>query len=599
MFAGCASKNATKDENDIRISTYVEKLENYKPHEKNLNNTVDNKEFDEFLDTIFYDFIGEDFLSMHFSVVDYKSLNITKPEVNCGKVEYAFDEDTYTKSLRQLEDLKKFDYDSLSYRQQYDYDVVEYNAYETILSASCYKYHFLFTTSSNIIENIETNFLNYTFYDLESLDDYMTCLKDIDRFFDDCLTYTKKQADEGLYLLDGWLDEVEDYGYSLLGASEISFLTEFENRINDLDFISDDEKKEYIKENNEIVENEVLPAIEKTLKEIEKYRGKANYENSKMINYSKDYAKAQYYLQGSFNDSIDEVFNLLVDELKTLTNAFITCIEDSNLQMYLATLVYEPIEPFTLDAKGILEFLRKNAYKAYPDLGNVSYNIDYLSDETGSSNAKAYYFESPLDNYNQNIIKVNPNNCDGGVDTFTTLAHEGFPGHLFQHVYSLKANEHKFRRVLGFIGNSEGYAVSAQKDSLYIAGIDDQEVIDALFFYYSDYFIMYSILDIGVNYYGWKVKDIKNFFNSDDVLSQVYEFDDDGAQMYYDFFIEMPASYIPYGVGYAKHQKLRNKAKNALENDFDLPTYNNYVLKNGCIPFVLLEGCIDEYIKSN
>ena len=426
----------------------------------------------------------------------------------------------------------------------------------------------------------------------------MTCLKDVDRYLEDAIEYTKKQAENNLFLLDGWIDSVEDYGYSLLEAKEITFISEFNKKIKDLDFLSDKQVEEYIKEKEEVLINEILPAISKTLEEVEKYRGKADYEDGKLINYSKDYAKAQYYLNSSNNENIDDMFNLLVDTLRNQVINFSNVVSNKEKLYQLAGCIEEPTIPFTLDAKGILEFLRKNAYKAYPDLGDVSYNIDYLSDDTGASNAKAYYYRSPLDNYNQNIIKVNPNNCDGGIDTFTTLAHEGFPGHLFQHVYSLKANEHRFRRVLGFIGCSEGYAVNAQKDSLYIAGIDDEDVVDAIYLYYSDYFVMYSIADIGINYYGWSAKDLKNFFNKDEVLSAIYEFNDESAQDYYEFFIEMPANYIPYGVGFAKFQELRNKAKDSLKESFDLPTYNNYVLKNGCIPFVLLEGCIDEYIES-
>lgn len=595
LFTGCSL--TSKDIEAEKLSYYLLKLENFKTREKNINNTVDDEEFDAFLDTIFYDYIGENFLSMHFSVTDYKKMNITKPEVNCGKIKYELDLEELEKLEKELAELKKFDYDKLSYRQQYDYEVEEYNIYETILQLCCWEYEFIFTSSDNMIEDIDTEFMNYTFYDQESLDDYMTCLKDIDRYLDDCLEYTKKQADRGLYLLDTWIDDVSDYGYSLIDANEITFISSFNSRIEKLDFLTRAEKDKYIKENEEIVYEEVLPSIEKVLEDLAQYYDKADYDKHRLSVMSRNYAKAQYYLNSSTNYNLEETFKLLKNTFIDLCDNFVYTLTDEELYGKTYELIYEPSYPFTLDAKGILDYLMDNANVCYPDLGTVEYDIDYLSDETGSSSTKAYYFNAPLDNLDQNIIKVNPNACEPGLDTFMTLAHEGIPGHLFQNIYNLKNGQHRFRRTMGFIGYTEGYAVMAERDCLTIGGVDDERVVDTAFFDNADYFIMYSIIDIGVNYFNWKPKDIKTFFNKGNI-GLIYNFDDDIAQSFYDFAIEYPLTYIPYGVGYTELLNLRNNAKEALQDEFELSEYNNYVLRNGAIPFVILKTCIDEYTSS-
>ena len=82
--------------------------------------------------------------------------------------------------------------------------------------------------------------------------------------------------------------------------------------------------------------------------------------------------------------------------------------------------------------------------------------------------APAYYFTPRLSlcrpgeisNVN-NVIYVNPET--DYLTMYTTLAHEGFPGHMFQNVYFLSSQgvtrENILRYVMNFPGYSEGWAM--------------------------------------------------------------------------------------------------------------------------------------------
>ena len=174
-----------KKQDDVKykdIATeYIELLKNYQTREKSTAN-ADNPDFDAFLDKVFVEAMESDYIGMHYNVIDYKKYGIEKPPVDLGEIKYGFDEENYTYMLDQLKELQGFDYNSLSYRQQYDYEALEYSLYETLALYGYYQYNFLFSSGSCLPENIISNFTDFTFYDEESIEDYLTCLKDVTLF---------------------------------------------------------------------------------------------------------------------------------------------------------------------------------------------------------------------------------------------------------------------------------------------------------------------------------------------------------------------------------------------------------------------------------
>ena len=191
------SVNRVIDGNDLSGRDYIDLLKNYVVRYKDTNNTTDNADFNAFLDKVFVESMEEDYLNMHYNVIDYAKYGISKPEVSIGELEYSDDPDI-SDYVALIEELQAFDYDSLSYRQQYDYEVLEYSLLETIASTMYSKYDQLLTGGTDILNNISTNLEEFTFYDAEALDDYMILLQDVDRYIEDVYSLTAKQAENGL-----------------------------------------------------------------------------------------------------------------------------------------------------------------------------------------------------------------------------------------------------------------------------------------------------------------------------------------------------------------------------------------------------------------
>ena len=596
LLTSCTKKGNKENEFEKEGRVYIDLIKNYEVKDKNINNTVDNKEFDEFLEQTFIDSMNSDYMNMHFGVIDYRSFNIDKPPVDLGEVKYGFDQENHDFFLDQLKQLQEFDYDSLSYRQQYDYEALEYSLYETLADQYYYRYNFLLSAGTCIPENIINNFVDYTFYDKESVDDYITCLEDIDRFFDDVLKYTEEQYKDGLPLLNSWIDYTVDACNGAANKKEDNeFIISFDKRVDELEFLSDAEKASYKQKNKKIVLDEVIPAFEKISKEIEKYRNKAKDDDYFLYKLNKDYAELTYILNSSTNKDIESLFQDLKDTLAYLEAEYVTCVYDEkSLEAFYEG--YDGGYNLSLVGKQCLDYLKDNLKEYYPDLGEVEYTVEQLDPDTAPASTVAYYWPSPIDDFNQNIIRTNPNNMEEGYSTYSTLSHEGFPGHLYQHVFYQKTNPHNFRRTIGFMGYTEGWAINAQYFAMQFSGIADHYAAASLFTEDTYYFYVYSIIDMGVNYFQWKAKDIIKYFENESIL---FTFDEASAKEMINVVLKYPGTYIPYGVGYSNFLALEQKAKDALSVKFDYVTYHETLMKNGPLPFNILEKAVDEYIEAN
>ena len=282
--------------------------------------------------------------------------------------------------------------------------------------------------------------------------------------------------------------------------------------------------------------------------------------------------------------------------MNTLENSYMTCYYDEEGFAKYTKATSGEIPTLNLVNRECLDYLRDNLDDYYTDLGAVEYDVQELDPDTAPATTIAYYWPSPVDNHNQNIIRTNPNNMSEGYETFSTLSHEGFPGHLYQHVYYYKGNPHNFRTTIGFIGYTEGWAVNAQKYAYKYAGIENEKAEDAMFFESAYYFPLYSLIDIGVNYYGWSAKDITKFFEEN---SRIFSFGSEDAEYFRNFIIEMPGIYCSYGLGLCNFYSLEQYAREALKDKFNIVTYHDAVLKNGPLPFNILKVVVDEYIEAN
>ena len=609
LFTGCAGgKNGGEDSSKQDGSTEyskeycIEALKNYEGREKNKNNTTDNAEFNAFLDDATAEFLGMDYLNMHFTVIDYKKYGVEKPEVTFGIPEYGYDEETYEQHVRLLNELAEFDFDSLSYEQQINYEALEYSLYEDLCLNYFYQYSFMVSSDSCVPESMYSNLTDFTFYDEESVDDYIELMESYADTLDGIYEYTKAQAADGYGPIDEWLDYTMDAIDGILNRTEDNdLIVTFDERIDALDFLSDEKKEEVKARNKELVLNEVLPAYEQLNEDLEEFYGKVDSENYALCNLDEDYASVEFIINTSCNDTAEEMLEVLTAAVNYYENQYLTVTSDDDLYDETIDFLYNPPECVELTGVECLEYLRQNMGEYYPVLEDVEYSAEMLNADTATASVIGYYYSSPLDNANQNIIRLNPNNLEAGLATYTTLSHEGFPGHLYQHVYYLNTDPHPIRSTIGFTGYNEGFAVMASNDAAKYIGLSD-EVADTVWYIGDNngtgeyYFYVYSVMDVLTNLMGYDAEEIKEYFNDNFLLGYV---DDQYWDYFRDFMIEMPCVYSRYAVGASKLLQYRLDAEEALGDKFDMVSFNELIMENGPLPYGILGSLVEDCIEEN
>ena len=575
LLTGCGLESGLESD-----SEYLNQLKNYEVREKN-STLDDNAEFDTYLDTIFDELVSDNYLYMHFNVADYKAMGIEKPEVGFGHIVYGVDEEEFNKTEKQLEDLLAFDYDSLSLRQQYDYDLLHYSLLETLAGLYYSKYDLIFSSASQFSDGIVTNLMEFAMYDDESEEDFLVVLKDVPNYINEAIEYSKQQSNDGLYHSDDMLDEEISYIDNLISSNGKSIYEHY---------------KEYdiYPEVKKIVENEVIPSFV-TLKDyLKTLYGKTTSDKLTLCKIDKGYAEYTYIINSSNNGDMNVIYNQLVEVYTDWVYNFISAYQKNEN-------ILEDYEDFLNDdkvinqsAEDMLEYLRNNSSKRYEYLEDASYVVSAL--DTLGDSTLGYYVSPPIDNLNQNVIRVNAkidNDEYDQMSVFEVMAHEGFPGHLYQNIYFQQRNPHKFRATQSFIGYTEGYADLAAMDAIDMLNIDDgYKAVAKLNSITFNSHLLLSIVDLGVNYFGWDVNTLGK------KLEKMF-LDKTIAQTLYDMVVAMPGTFVRYGVGYVSHLNLRKKAMDELGDKFDFVTYDKVIIENGPLPFAILEGVVENYINEN
>ncbi len=575
LLVGCGEDSSPSAEN-----YYLTQLKNYQVREKN-STLDDNRDFDLFLDTIFDELVSDNYLYMHFNVADYKAMGIEKPEVGFGHIVYGVDQEEFNKTKKQLEELLVFDYDKLSLRQQYDYDLLHYSLLETLCGLEYSKYNLIFSSSSQFSDGIVTNLMEFAIYDEESEEDFLVVLKDVPNYINEAIEYSKQQSNDGLYHSDDMLDEEISYIDNLISSNGKSIYEHY---------------KEYdiYPEVKELVENEVIPAFV-TLKDyLKTLYGKTTSDKLTLCKIDEGYAEYTYLINSSSNRDITDIYNDLVELYFDWIYNFIGIYQDDENVLNKYGEYIQANKVLNLSSEDMLEYLRNNSSERYEYLEDANYVVSSL--DTLGNTTLGYYVSPPIDNLNQNVIRVNAKIDSDYYDqmsVFEVMAHEGFPGHLYQNIYFQQTNPHKFRATQSFVGYTEGYADLAAYDALEMLDIPNEYKgiarIDSITF---NSHILYSIIDLGVNYFGWNVKTLAK--KLDNLM-----LDSSMAQDLYDTVVAMPGVFVRYGVGFVNHINLRKKAMDELGDKFDFVAYDKAIIENGPLPFAILEGVVEDYINEN
>lgn len=546
------------------------------------------EEFDKYCDELFVEMMGDNALSVHYKLAEPEKMGVTVNDYTLGNFTIEEIEEGEKETAEAVAKLKAFEEDKelLTERQQLSLATLLAYFEQSQEYDGLYMLENMFGTNSGIVANLSVNFIEYVFDDEEDVKVYLDLLKDTRRYIGQILDFTKKQAEEGYFMASFCAQSNIDNCRKYLDADVNPLLASFEEKVNLLD-ISDDKKKEYIATNEQYVEeyfNASYEDIIDTLSEL--MQGKTNDTGLCYLDKGKEYYTAIVHEKTSTQMSPEKVIELLERELENLFTEYATLYyADPTLEEQ-----YLQFDPGMSDTKEILTFLSGKCTGEFPKPHTMDFVVEYQSKATEIEGTVAYYLTARLDELDYNSIKVNGSAVEeNDALLYSTLAHEGYPGHLYQFT-GVYGNEEipNAVKLVDFIGFTEGYAEYASDRAYTFLGCSEEltrmMVLEDIFGY-----ILQSRVDLGINYEGWSVEDCEEYLK--DYLSDVAV-----AKDIYEACVSDPGLLLPYTIGHIKMINMRERAERKLGAAFDVAEYHQLILDTGIVPFEIMEEELDKYI---
>ncbi len=417
----------------------------------------------------------------------------------------------------------------------------------------------------------------YSFYDTQDVETYLALLKETPAYFDSVIQFEQKKAASGLFMPDYQVDSVLDTCQSFIDMGKENYLVStFDERIASLDLLPENRKDSFRAENMELVTEEIYPAYQNLITAIKSLKGKGtNEQGLSHFPYGKKYYEYLVRQTTGCNESISR--------LRLMTRAQI--LEDlSAMQKVLfpadAALTQASVLEQT-PPDSMLDDLRSKITDTFPEIPDVDFQVKYVPESMQDYLSPAFYMIPAIDNLTENVIYINNGQTASGLNLYTTLAHEGYPGHLYQTVYFSASEPDPIRSILDFGGYVEGWATYAEMMSYYLAPLSKTEA--SLLQKNSSVILgLYALADMGIHYDGWSVTDTVRFFSD-------YGINDANAvQSVYELIIGSPANYLKYYIGYLKFYELKKEMADALGNQFSQKEFHRAVLDVGPAPFEIV-----------
>ena len=417
----------------------------------------------------------------------------------------------------------------------------------------------------------------YSFYDTQDVETYLALLKETPAYFDSVIRFEQKKAASGLFMPDYQVDSVLETCQSFIDMGKENYLVStFDERIASLDLLPENKKDSFRAENMELVTEEIYPAYQNLITAIKSLKGKGtNEQGLSHFPYGKKYYEYLVRQTTGCNESISRLRLMTRAQILEDLNAMQKVLFPADAALTQAS-VLEQTPPDSM-----LDDLRSKITDTFPEIPDVDFQVKYVPESMQDYLSPAFYMIPAIDNLTENVIYINNGQTASGLNLYTTLAHEGYPGHLYQTVYFSASEPDPFRSILDFGGYVEGWATYAEMMSYYLAPLSKTEA--SLLQKNSSVILgLYALADMGIHYDGWSVTDTVRFFSD-------YGINDANAvQSVYELIIGSPANYLKYYIGYLKFYELKKEMADALGNQFSQKEFHRAVLDVGPAPFEIV-----------
>lgn len=544
-----------------------------------------NKQFEQYTDELFLTDVQGNALNLHYTLAAPEKLGITDYPVSLGN----FDPSQISSRTLLWESrkstLKKFPSERLSQKNQLTKDILCLSYETELLSGNNYLLEEYLSPSLGVQAQLPILLAEYTFRREQDVQDYIKLLASVDTYFQSILSFEQLKSRNGTFMSDTTVDRITEQCSAFITDPEENYLhTVFQEKLKEVPKLTAAKQNAYQKLHMEILQEQVLPAYQALIDGLCLLKGTG--KNPGGLSGLPD-GKAYYeYLLKSSCGIYETVAQIQTRLLKQLQ---MDMEESEKILQKKPELIYRITEKqpaFSVQDKSspeiILKTLQNKLQKDFPTPPETSYEVKYVHKDLEAYLSPAFYLTPPIDTLSPNDIYINEYAGMKGTELFTTLAHEGFPGHLYQTISFASTDPPKIRHLLGMSGYVEGWATYVETYA-YSYADQDPDLSRLQWLNRSLNLCILSLLDTGIHYDGWSRKTAAEFLSSFGIT------DSAAQQEIFQVIVEDPANYLKYYMGYLHFLDLREDCKKEMGQHFDIRRFHQKILEIGPCQFPILE----------
>lgn len=556
--------------------------------------SLKQKKFDRFLNSCFREYAAENTVTLHFKLSNPSAYGIKTP---VSPTYGDFSSDTLKKNCSRskelLQKLYTFPTSSLTKKQKLTWQIFQDYLNESIMNEKYILYSSPLGTNG-LQSEIPVTLSEYRLDNEKDIKDYLSLVNQVPELFTQILDFEQERRNAGLispsFVISDTIDQIDQF----LNASEENnpLIQSFEDRLTEVESLSKDQKASYIANNRLLVTDKVLPAYKSLKTSLQAYTNDSKNTSSKerLCEYKngQDYYKFLLMSNVGSDFSPEDCITILEAQLKN-TVKDISSLTAKNKDLYTE---YLSATPALSAPKEIMNTLKNDSLIDFPEIKNISCQLKNVPDALSGTSACAFYLVPPIDSTKDNIIYINKSRVDSN-ELFSTLAHEGYPGHLYQTNYFLTTNPSPLRTFLHCAGYDEGWGTYAQLYSynfIEFKNVDEQTTKQLRQLYRDNDLLslsLSSLCDLYVNYKNYDENALANYL-------QTYGIDKDSTQNLYRYVIENPTTYLSYSIGYYELDQLKQTMSDSLGKAFKISDFHEAVLNVGSCNFSILRQEIEK-----
>lgn len=545
-------------------------------------------DFDALIQQIFRDEVTSDSFTLNYTLKAKENYGITQEKPTLGEYSLKEMKNSLVISENRVATLETYDYEKLTKEQKLIYDTIYLLSKQNLEAADFLEYTECLGPTTGIQTQLPVYFAEYSLRSKNAVDTYLELLNLVPAYFKEILSFEQMKAKKGIFMSETTAQAIIDQCNDFVSKTEQNYLiTIFAGKLLSVADMTDTEKSTYEQKNKELVLNAVIPAYKNLAEGLKELIGSS--KNQKGLCYlekGKEYYSYLVKAKTGSDRSIKEIEHILDNKIEELKKKIAKVISDTPDVYYQAQKAeYTYNTPQTA-----MEHLKKAIQKDFPALDeSIGYELKYVDASLEESMSPAFYLTPAIDDYKNNVIYINRNKRYDLSKAFTTIGHEGYPGHLYQTCYFQSQNPSPLRSMINVAGYTEGWGTYAELYGYDLAGLK-KDVAKLLKENTLITLCLYAKADIGIHYKGWDQKKLQRYLTD-------FGFSKSNMMAIYQSLLAEPASYMPYTIGYLEIDDLLNDAKKQLGRKFVLKDFHKFFLSLGPVPFTVAKDRMQGWIE--